>query len=126
MKCLIKAKEKHDVDLAWDGQVLDALCLGYNIAYGARSVKYEVERKVVSLLSNAQQFYGFPRGASLQLYVDYGDGDSVDAVKVTARQPQIRLRIKSGDSIDFTEIASPVQHLLSTDTTDQSTKKNFV
>lgn len=110
----MKAKERYDVDLAWDGQVLDVLCLGYNIAYGARSVKYEVERNVVSLLSNAQQFYGFPRGSSLQLYVDYGDGDSADAVSAAARQPQIRLRIKSGDSIEFTEVTSPVRRLLTT------------
>ncbi len=97
----------------WDGQVLDALCLGYNVAYGARSVKYEVERNVVSLLSNTQQFYGFPPGALLQLYVDYGDGTSSDAVSAAARQPQIRLRIKSNDSIEFTEIVSPVRQLLS-------------
>ncbi len=35
------AKERHGVDVTWDGQVLDALCLGYNVAYGARSIKYE-------------------------------------------------------------------------------------
>ncbi len=29
------------MDVTWDGQVLDALCLGYNVAYGARSIKYE-------------------------------------------------------------------------------------
>lgn len=95
--------------MSWDGQVLDVLCLGYNVAYGARSIKYEVERNVVSLLSNAQQFFGFPRGALLQLYVDYGDGSSSE----TARQPQIRLRIKTKDSVEFTELTSPVPHLLS-------------
>jgi ATP-dependent Clp protease ATP-binding subunit ClpB len=100
------------VDLSWDGQVLDALCLGYNVAYGARSVKYEVEREVVSLLSNSQQFHGFPRGALLQLYVDYGgNGSSTDS----ARNPQIRLRIKNKDSVEFTEFSSSVRHLLPTD-----------
>ena len=89
--------------------MLDALCLGYNIAYGARSVKYEVERNVVSLLSNAQIFYGFPRGALLQLYVDYGDGESANAVSAAARQPQIRLRIKSKDSQEFTEMTPPLR-----------------
>lgn len=105
----IKAKDRHDVDLTWDGQVLDALCLGYNVAYGARSVKYEVERNVVSLLSNAQIFYGFPRGALLQLYVDYGDGESANALSAAARQPQIRLRIKNKDSQEFTEMTPPLR-----------------
>ncbi|EFX86089.1 hypothetical protein DAPPUDRAFT_313073 [Daphnia pulex] len=106
-----KAKDRYDVDLSWDGQVLDALCLGYNVAYGARSVKYEVEREVVSLLSNSQQFHGFPRGALLQLYVDYGgNGSSTDS----ARNPQIRLRIKNKDSVEFTEFSSSVRHLLPT------------
>lgn len=95
------------MDLAWDGQVLDALCLGYNVAYGARSVKYEVEREVVSLLSNSQQFYGFPRGAMLQLYVDYG----ADGSSTAARLPQIRLRIRNKDSVEFTEFSS-MRHLL--------------
>ena len=67
----------------------------------------------MDLLSNAQQFYGFPKGSLLQLYVDYGDGTSADAVCPSARQPQIRLRIKSNDSIEFTEIISPFRQLLS-------------
>lgn len=82
------------------------------MAYGARSVKYEVERNVVSLLSNAQQFYGFPRGAFLQLYVDYGDEVSADTVSTVTRQPQIRLRIKKSDSVEFTDVVSPVQQFL--------------
>lgn len=87
----------------WDGQVLDVLCLGYNVAYGARSVKYEVERNVVSLLSNTQQFYGFPQGAALQLYVDYEDRNAISP------QPEIRLRIKYKGSDEFTEIVSPLK-----------------
>ena len=67
----------------------------------------------MSLLANAQQFHGFPQGAFLQLFVDYGDGASPDAVSTLARQPQIRLRIKSKDSPEFTEISSSVQNLLS-------------
>lgn len=88
----------------WDGQVLDVLCLGYNVAYGARSVKYEVERNVVSLLSNTQQFYGFPQGAALQLYVDYEDKNATKSP-----QPEIRLRIKYKGSNEFTEIISPLK-----------------
>jgi len=86
-----KAKEKHGVDVTWDGQVLDALCLG------------------LSLLSNTQQLHGFPKDASIQLYVHYvnrannGPGTSEDN---DVHQPQIRLRMKTKDSPVFTDIPS--------------------
>merc|ERR1711976_523094 len=48
-----KAKEKHNIDLTWDHQVLDVLADGYDVHYGARSIKHEVERRVVSQLAMA-------------------------------------------------------------------------
>jgi len=99
-----KAKDKHGVELSWDAPVLDLLSQGYNVAYGARSVKHEVERKVVSLLANAQLFHGFPRNSLLQLYVDY-----VLGTDGSTNNPQIRLRIKPEGSQEFTEISTIVQ-----------------
>ena len=92
------------MELLWDGPVLDLLSQGYNVAYGARSVKHEVERKVVSLLANAQLFHGFPRNSLLQLYVDY-----VPTSDATTKIPQIRLKIKPEGSQEFTDISSIVQ-----------------
>ena len=34
-----KAKEKHNVDIRWDGDVLNLLADGYNVHYGARCRK---------------------------------------------------------------------------------------
>ena len=68
-----------------------------------------MERNVVSLLSNTHQFYGFPRDALLQLYVHYSGGKSDATDDDVGHQPQIRLRIKSKDSAEFTEIASPLR-----------------
>ena len=31
-----KAKDKHNVDIQWDGDVLNVLADGYNVHYGAR------------------------------------------------------------------------------------------
>lgn len=50
-----QAKEKHDVDLSWDKGVETVLAGGYNRHYGARSIKYEVERRVVNKLAAAQE-----------------------------------------------------------------------
>ncbi len=38
----LQAKKKHDIDLKWDRQVLDVLADGYDVHYGARSIKHEV------------------------------------------------------------------------------------
>ena len=86
--------------MSWDGPVLDVLSEGYNVAYGARSIKHEVERHVVTLLANTQQFYGFPRDAVLHLYVDYVNFSN------GTTQPEIRLRIKRQGSEEFTELAT--------------------
>ncbi|XP_037093246.1 caseinolytic peptidase B protein homolog [Pollicipes pollicipes] len=40
-----RAKEKHNIELKWDRRVLDVLVDGYNVYYGARSIKHEVERQ---------------------------------------------------------------------------------
>lgn len=39
---VLQAKEKHSIELKWDPMVLDVLADGYNVYYGARSIKHEV------------------------------------------------------------------------------------
>lgn len=42
MSVVLQAKEKHSIELRWDPMVLDVLADGYNVYYGARSIKHEV------------------------------------------------------------------------------------
>ena len=42
----MQAKKKHKMELTWDRQVVDVLADGYDVHYGARSIKYEVCRLV--------------------------------------------------------------------------------
>lgn len=44
-----QAHERHGIELTWSPEVLDVLADGYNIRYGARSLKHEV-RKWLSVL----------------------------------------------------------------------------
>lgn len=37
-----QAKQRHDITLQWDRPVLELLACGYNMHYGARSIKHEV------------------------------------------------------------------------------------
>ena len=50
-----KAYERHKMTLTWERGVIDLLADAYNIKYGARSIKYEVERSVVSQLAMAHE-----------------------------------------------------------------------
>lgn len=41
-KWFSQAKEQHNIDIIWDRKALDCLANGYDINYGARSLKHEV------------------------------------------------------------------------------------
>ena len=38
-----QAEKKHNITLQWDYNVVDVLADGYDVHYGARSIKYEVQ-----------------------------------------------------------------------------------
>lgn len=39
---LAQAKDRHEMELTWDVEVLEVLADGYDVHYGARSIKHEV------------------------------------------------------------------------------------
>ena len=41
------------MELVWDHSVVDVLAAGYDVHYGARSIKYEVRYDKVSKISNS-------------------------------------------------------------------------
>ena len=47
-----QAKKKHSMELVWDHSVVDVLAAGYDVHYGARSIKYEVRCSKFSKISN--------------------------------------------------------------------------
>jgi ATP-dependent Clp protease ATP-binding subunit ClpB len=71
-----KAKQKHNIDLTWDRKVIDVLADGYDVHYGARSIKHEVERRVVSQLALAHEKQLITKGCSLCLTVENASSDS--------------------------------------------------
>ncbi|XP_053399271.1 caseinolytic peptidase B protein homolog [Mercenaria mercenaria] len=64
-----RAQKKHKMELIWDHQVVDALADGYDVHYGARSLKYEVERRVVSQLAMAHERQLIEPGSCVKLTV---------------------------------------------------------
>uniref|UniRef100_A0A8C7YL55 ClpB family mitochondrial disaggregase n=1 Tax=Oryzias sinensis TaxID=183150 RepID=A0A8C7YL55_9TELE len=85
-----KAKQRHDITLQWDQPVLDLLAGGYNLHYGARSIKHEVERRVVNQLAAAYEQELLPKGCTLRLSV-HSDGQEERGT------PSLRLEVLGED-----------------------------
>ncbi|XP_064266868.1 mitochondrial disaggregase isoform X1 [Passer domesticus] len=98
-----KAKARHNITLLWDREVMDVLADGYNLHYGARSIKHEVERRVVNQLAAAYEQDLLPQGCTLRIIVEdsnkqllkttEGSSSSTEKSKV----PTLRLEIVEKD-----------------------------
>ncbi|XP_055559108.1 caseinolytic peptidase B protein homolog isoform X1 [Falco cherrug] len=99
-----KAKARHNITLLWDREVMDVLADGYNLHYGARSIKHEVERRVVNQLAAAYEQDLLPRGCTLRITVEDSDKqllktkDSSSPGAEKAKMPTLRLEIVEKDS----------------------------
>lgn len=85
-----QAKDKHKMELSWDKRVIAVLADGYNVHYGARSIKHEVERRVINQLAAAHENRLIQRGSKVNITID--DGSNGDNNQVE-KQPKIVLQI---------------------------------
>lgn len=84
-----KARRRHALELRWEGGVLGALADGYDVHYGARSIKHEVERRVVNQIALAAERGALPRGA---------------AVLLSARGGRLAVAVRAPDAADYKPI----------------------
>ncbi|XP_070552727.1 mitochondrial disaggregase-like [Ptychodera flava] len=85
----VKAKERHSIELLWDRQVLDVLADGYNIHYGARSIKHEVDRRVVNQLAAAHERRLIQKGCTIKIAVDNPNDELAKSTKGELPHSQI-------------------------------------
>ncbi|XP_069496385.1 mitochondrial disaggregase [Ambystoma mexicanum] len=97
-----KAHQRHNITLQWDREVMDVLADGYNLHYGARSIKHEVDRRVVNQLAAAYEQDLLPRGCTLRITVDDSDKHLLKGKEEEAGQevktPTLRLEIVEKNS----------------------------
>ena len=62
-----RALNKHQIKLQWTPEVVRELSRGYNIHYGARSIKHEVEKKVVNPLAKLYEHEQVTPGGSVRV-----------------------------------------------------------
>uniref|UniRef100_A0A1B6LFU2 AAA+ ATPase domain-containing protein n=1 Tax=Graphocephala atropunctata TaxID=36148 RepID=A0A1B6LFU2_9HEMI len=89
-----KAQEKHMISLRWERGVESMLAEGYDVHYGARSIKYEVERRVVSQLAAAHERGIIDRGSSVVVTTHQPSQDV---------SPTLRFRFKKQGVKHFTD-----------------------
>ena len=101
-----KAKSKHDIDLTWDRQVLQHLADGYNVYYGARSIKHEVERRVVAQLALAHEQDQLSKGSEVRLsMVKFSEVPTIDGA--ASGEPKLKMTIKRRGKDEFVDFDEP-------------------
>ncbi|XP_017490814.1 PREDICTED: caseinolytic peptidase B protein homolog, partial [Rhagoletis zephyria] len=76
-----RAAIRHRISLSWDRNVIGVLANGYDVHYGARSIKYEVDRRVVNKLASAHENRLMLPGAKVHVVVSE-DGEEFTFAKV--------------------------------------------
>ena len=84
--------------MEWDRSVETILADGYDVHYGARSIKYEVERRVINQLALAHERGIVKAGGTVQILVLWPTSEK--------DPPMIRLRVKDKDRKDFVDVES--------------------
>ncbi|XP_072376408.1 mitochondrial disaggregase-like [Diabrotica undecimpunctata] len=90
-----KAKEKHKIEISWDRSVESALADGYDVSYGARSIKYEVERRVVNQLAAAHEQGFIGKGSAVQVCASWPENSDC---------AEIKLKVKRSGLKDFVDL----------------------
>nr|XP_054754780.1 caseinolytic peptidase B protein homolog [Lytechinus pictus] len=88
-----RAKDRHEMELTWDIEVLEVLADGYDVHYGARSIKHEVERRIVNQLAAAQEKLLISQGCKLHIAVDAGHHDNKMIGTQDPQQTKLKLQV---------------------------------
>jgi len=81
-----RALSKHDIQLSWDRTVLSLLADGYNVHYGARSIKHEVERRVVSQLALAHETDQIAPSSVVKLTTSGSSDGDLGTLRITVKK----------------------------------------
>lgn len=76
-----RAKKKNNIEVTWDEKVVDVICKGYDIYYGARSIKHEVERRIVNQISELH--YSMKNAKKIHISVTDKDNEDLINIKIS-------------------------------------------
>merc|ERR1740131_301134 len=94
-----RANKKHQIQLTWTKSVLNILADGYNVYYGARSIKHEVERRVISQLALAHETDQIAPNSRVHLSTSgSAEGDTSGKLRIT---------VKKKEESEFRDLSEP-------------------
>ncbi|EEB19631.1 suppressor of potassium transport defect, putative [Pediculus humanus corporis] len=96
-----RAFEKHGIELTWDPEVAAALADGYDVHYGARSIKYEVERRLISQIAAGHEQGVVTPGCAVKIKVTWPKSDGSTK---TETHSTLNLHVRQKGQKDFVEV----------------------
>lgn len=81
-----QARDKHKIEINWDRSVESALADGYDVNYGARSIKYEIERRVVNQLAAAHENGFIGKGSTVQVCARWRENSETAEICLKVRR----------------------------------------
>jgi len=94
-----RGSKRHGMEVRFDPAVLDILADGYNVHYGARSIKHEVARRVVTQLAEAHESGAIEPGCSVLVTPALPCPD-----RPAPKSPLLLLKVKRKEDKEFTEV----------------------
>lgn len=75
-----KAKTNNSIEMTWDDKVIEVICKGYDIHYGARSIKHEVERRIINQISELH--HSVKKAKKVHIGVNDQNNEGVDRINI--------------------------------------------
>lgn len=75
-----KAKNNNSIEMTWDDKVIDVICRGYDIHYGARSIKHEVERRIINQISELH--HAVKKAKKVHVNINDKNSDGADLINI--------------------------------------------
>lgn len=104
-----RAMEKHKIELKFDPVVLDVLADGYNVYYGARSIKHEVERRVVNQIALAYELGHITPSCTVFITAEITSSEE-EKSKLQDTPIPIKIKVKHKDTDKYNEV-DPTAHM---------------
>lgn len=76
-----------------------ALADGYDVNYGARSIKYEVERRVINQLAGAYECGEISRGSTVHILADWSEKSRNSSIKLKVKHEGVKNFVDVKDKI---------------------------
>lgn len=102
-----RAQLRHKMELTWDKRIVGVIADEYNVHYGARSIKHEVERRIINKIAFAHENQLIRPGVSVHITIDDSERDSdtngdtdrdtnsdSDSDSQTQIEPKIKLQLR--------------------------------